>query len=77
MLLFFLYNYAGDILRCKNYSKEEKHRYLKSILSDESIIELFNNIRVYELRIPLKLKIMTYIYKYKIGIKALIDYYEE
>lgn len=77
MLLFFLYNYAGDILRCKNYSKKEKHRYLKSILSDESIIELFNNIRVYELRIPLKLKIMTYIYKYKIGIKALIDYYEE
>lgn len=77
MLLFFLYNYAGDILRCKNYSKKEKHRYLKSILSDESIIELFNNIRVYELRIPLKLKIMTYIYKYKIGIKALIDYYGE
>lgn len=77
MLLFFLYNYAGDILRCKNYSKKEKHRYLKSILSDESIIELFNNIRVYELRIPLKLKIMTYIYKYKIGIKALIDHYEE
>lgn len=77
MLLFFLYNYAGDILRCKNYSKKEKHRYLKSILSDESIIELFNNIRVYELRIPLKLKIMTYIYKYKLGIKALIDYYEE
>ncbi len=77
MLLFFLYNYAGDILRFENYTKKQKYIYLKSILNDEYIIELFNNIKIYELRIPIKLKIMTYIYKYKIGIKSLIEYYEE
>lgn len=77
MLLFFLYNYAGDILECKNYNEKQKYIYLKNILNDKYVIELFNNIRIYELRIPLKLKIMTYIYKYKIGIKALIEYYKE
>lgn len=77
MLLFFLYNYTGDILRCNNYSKKQKYIYLKIILNDKYIIELFNNIKIYELIIPFKLKIMTCIYKYKIGIKALIEYYEE
>lgn len=76
MLLFFLYDYAGDILSNKEFNKKQKINYLKSLLNDKDIVNLFKRISISKLLISTKLKIITYMYKYRIGLFLLIRKYE-
>lgn len=76
MLLFFLHNYAGDILSNKEFNKKQKINYLKSLLNDKDIVNLFKRISISKLLISTKLKIITYMYKYRIGLFLLIRKYE-
>lgn len=76
MLLFFLYNYAGDILFYKELNKKQKINYLNNLLNDMDIVNLFKRINISKLLISTKLKIITYMYKYRIGLSLLIRKYE-
>ena len=72
MLLFFLYNYINDVILIKKLSTNEKLLYIESILNDGYIIKLFKKIKISKLLISPKQKIITYMYKYKIGVKLLV-----
>lgn len=76
MLLFFLYNYAGDILSYKEFNKKQKINYLNNLLNDKDIVDLFKRVNISKLLISTKLKIITYMYKYRIGLSLLIRKYE-
>lgn len=75
MLLFFIYNTVGDMLKERNLSESEKLKEIYKILENKMVIRLFGKISIGRLKIPLKLKIQTFMYKYKFGIKLLIKKY--
>ena len=68
MLLFFLYNCLGD-LGSNNTIIKDKRKYANTLLNCDEVKLMFKIIRIYELPISVKLKILTYLYKYKIGLK--------
>ena len=72
MLLFFMYNYINDVILFKELNTNEKLLYIENILNDDYIITLFKKIKISKLLISPKQKIVTYMYKYKIGIKLLV-----
>lgn len=72
MLLFFMYNYINDVILFKELNTNEKLLYIENILNDDYIIKLFKKIKISKLLISPKQKIVTYMYKYKIGIKLLV-----
>ena len=72
MLLFFLYNYINDVILIKKLSTNEKLLYIENILNDGYITKLFKKIKISKLLISPKQKIITYMYKYKIGVKLLV-----
>jgi len=73
-LLFFIYNTVGQTYGA-NISKKEKLQKINEILKSERTIETFKNIKINELQVSMKLKIITFMYKYRIGISLLIDYF--
>lgn len=75
MLLFFVYNCLGDLSN-KNITTEDKHKYANSILDCDEVRHIFKTIKIYKLPISVKLKIITYLYKYKIGLKFYWNYLE-
>lgn len=72
LLLFFVYNAVGDILHANDYNKMQKMIEAKKILNSKQVREMFKQIKIWKLPIGFKLKIMTYLYKYKIGLKILM-----
>lgn len=72
VLLFFVYNTVGDIISTSLLSKKEKIDKCKRILLENEVQEMFERIHILKLQIPIKLKILTGIYKYRLGINALI-----
>lgn len=74
VLLFFLYNAIGDFIRFRNTSKKENLRQIKKILNDHIVRKMFSRLKVYRLPVSLKLKLLTFCYKYKIGINFLYAY---
>lgn len=72
MLLFFLYNAIGDLLR-STLSNEEKEVRIRGILDETEVREMFSRINVLRLPILNTLKIATLIYKYKIGLRWWIS----
>ena len=70
--LFFLYNAVGEIISASELDRKEKANMSRNILRSEEIREMFKKIRIMKLQIPFKLKIVTMIYKYGIGINLLI-----
>lgn len=70
--LFFLYNAVGEIISSSELDRKEKVNMTGNILRSAEIREMFKNIRIMKLQIPFKLKIVTMIYKYGIGINLLI-----
>lgn len=72
MLLFFMYNYINDVILFKELNTNEKLLYTENILNDDYIIKLFKKIKISKLLISPKQKIVTYMYKYKIGVKLLV-----
>lgn len=72
MLLFFMYNYINDVILFKELNTNEKLVLIENILNDDYIIKLFKKIKISKLLISPKQKIVTYMYKYKIGVKLLV-----
>lgn len=65
MLLFLVYNSVGNISGAKELSKNEKKSHIKEILNTGKVREMFKRLSVHKLPVSWKLKIYTYIYKYK------------
>ncbi len=76
LLLFFLYNSVGDILQTKSVSRKVKKKIIYKILNTNELSSMFNEIKISALTISKKQKILTYCYKYKIGINFILRYYE-
>lgn len=73
-LLFFVYNTLGDIYKA-DLLRENKKKKIKSILRTPEVISMFKRLRVTNLQISKKQKLITLIYKYQIGVSALMIYY--
>lgn len=70
MLLFFVYNYLGD-LRITDNTAEYKIEKAKTVLDCENVKQMFKAIRINKLPISRKLKILTFLYKNQIGLSML------
>lgn len=75
-LLFFVYNAIGDIFSVMTLSKKEKKEKISEILSEKEVRTMFNSLDVIRLPISFKQKVITWCYKYRVGIRFLIKYYE-
>lgn len=77
VLLFLIYNAIGDIFTIKEISIKRKKEYIKNILWDKDVREMFQKIDVPSLKIAMKLKVQTLMYKYRCGIGLLCLYYSK
>lgn len=73
-LLFFVYNTIGDIRHADTMMHNEKVEKIRDILSDKNVRQMFHRIRICELAVSWKLKVITLCYKYRIGISLLLKY---
>ena len=73
-LLFFVYNTIGEIYSLNCSSLEKKNRILE-ILNTKNVVGIFKKIKILKLNVSRKLRFITFVYKYKIGLKYLINYY--
>ena len=74
-LLFFIYNTIGEIYKTE-LSLSTKKAKIKSILITPAVISMFKRLNIKKLRVSMKQKLITLIYKYQIGLSVLIAYYE-
>lgn len=75
-LLFFLYNTIGEITRTPHLSRNEKTEKAIGILRSNSVREMFSRLKICSLPIPVKQKLITWLYKKSWAIKLLCMYYE-
>lgn len=73
-LLFFLYNAVGDLYGAP-LARREKKRMILNILGCPQVRELFGRLDIAKLPIPAKQRLITYLYRFRVGISALIRYY--
>ena len=73
-LLFFLYNAVGDLYTAP-LSRREKKRMILGILEDMQVRAMFGRLNISTIPISKKQKILTWIYRRRVGISVLIHYY--
>ena len=73
-LLFFLYNTLGEIGTATLSAKEKKQK-MRQILKSEPVCNMFKRLKIQKLPIPMKLKLITWVYKTRVGLSALVAYY--
>ena len=73
-LLFFLYNAVGDIYGAPLTPGKKREKILW-ILGDPAVRELFRRLDIAALPISRKQKLITYLYRSRVGISLLIRYY--
>ena len=73
-LLFFVYNTVGEIYSI-NYSYIQKRNKIYEILNTPEVVDMFKNIDIFKLNVSTKLKIITFVYKYRMGLNLLIRYF--
>lgn len=73
-LLFFLYNAVGDLFGGP-ISRQEKKTMILSMLNTPRVREMFSRLDIASLPVSRKLKILTHLYRTRIGIPLLIRYY--
>ena len=71
-LLFFLYNTIGDLRGTDGLSEKEKTKKIRNILSNRQVRLMFKRVSVHRLHVSWKLKIVTCIYKYMLGLSLLL-----
>jgi hypothetical protein len=73
-LLFFLHNTLGNLYSAP-LDQRQKEAMIRDILNCAQVRELFGRLKIYSLAVPVKLKTLTYLYRYQFGIKLLISYF--
>ena len=66
MLLFFVYNAVEELSSTRRLSRLERKSLSNSILSDIQVKQMFYRLNILSLPISWKLKIITYLYKYRL-----------
>ena len=74
-LLFFVYNAVGDLYSAP-LTRFQKKQMILQILRDPSVKELFRRLSLLSLPVSPKQKLITLLYRSRIGISPLIKYYE-
>ena len=72
VLLFLIYNAVGEILSTHELKDTEKVKKSREILSKAYVRKMFSEIKIRSLQIPWKLKVLTYIFKYRIGLRGFV-----
>lgn len=72
VLLFFVYNAVGDIVSTTQLGDKEKAQKCNEILQKDRVSQMFSRLHIWRLPISIKLKLLTLMYKYRIGMKVLI-----
>lgn len=75
VLLFLVYNAAGGLLGAKGLSAGERKRAVSGILCEPKVRRMFSRLKINELAVSKKQKIITAVYKYRIGISLLCFYF--
>jgi len=70
-LLFFVYNAIGDI-RYSGLPGQEKEGKTREILNSPEVRKMFARVKIRNLPISVKLKLLTAVYKYRMGISYLV-----
>lgn len=73
-LLFFVYNSISEIYKMP-LSFNDKKEKIRKILNDSNVVSMFKRVNVKKLQVSNKQKLITRLYKYKIGLPILIIYY--
>ena len=73
-VLFFMYNTIGEIYKT-DFSMNDKKTKIKDILMTSAVVDMFKRLKIAKLQVSKKQKLITLIYKYQIGLSALIAYY--
>lgn len=72
VLLFLVYNAVGDYMRAENMDSKQRKRDISEILASTLVRKMFKKISIWKLKIHWKLKIITLLYKYQIGLGLLL-----
>lgn len=72
VLLFFVYNAVGDIVSTIQLTDREKIQKCNEILKTDKVKHMFSKLQIRKLPISTKQKLITVMYKYRIGIKVLV-----
>ena len=75
VLLFFVYNAVGDILKARDISVINRKRMTLEILNDIEVRSMFNRISISTLPVSIEQKLLTWCYQNKIGIMMIIFYF--
>lgn len=75
-LLFLIYNAVGDTYSASGVTSGEKYRIIRNVLSEPQVQDMFRRIHVSELAVSRKQKIITWCYQHRLGLRALIRYYQ-
>lgn len=59
-------------MRNRRENDSEKMQKCKVVLRTDKVQRMFSRLQIRKLPIPLKLKVLTWMYKYRIGLKILI-----
>lgn len=73
-LLFFVYNSIGDVYSSP-YTPAEQKEKICGILSIPAVVNMFKRLHIRELPISAKQKVLTLLYRYRMGILFLIYYF--
>lgn len=74
VLLFFVYNAVGDLIRNRAERKKRNLKYIQEILHEPVVIEMFKRLQIQKLSVSTGLKVLTACYKYRIALGLLYDY---
>lgn len=73
-LLFLVYNIVGYFFSSSVLTRKEKMKNVKAILKQSDVVETLKRINIGKLNISYKQKIITYVYKYRMGLNLLAMY---
>ena len=74
-LLFFVYNTVGEMTGCRLPHSEKRQKIIE-VLEDSAVKAMFDRLKIFTLTISKKQKIVTLIYKYRLGLNAYMIYCE-
>lgn len=75
VLLLFVYNAVGDILKVEEVPVKNRKQMILEILKDREVCSMFNRLSINSLPISRKQKLLTWCYQNKIGVGLLISYF--
>ena len=75
-LLFFVYNVIGNVKGTGAETRGLRISKIKEILENQEVRQMFDRLKIHSLPISARLKLITYLYKYNVGIGLLCWYFE-